>query len=295
MNEWSNAVVPKSRNKSKYNLFFKDFESVRDIVRSAFLYGGYSKADYCGLTGISPRKYEDGIRFMQAVFGENYCTYEKKGREKYARLNYKAFESCTNPLTRVAFFMGFTNNDFNCYFYALDILCGNQEGLTIDEIADEIAKYSENLNTIGTIRNAINSLVDEGYLIRVRRSRKDYYSLAEDISTVFTNNELTEIADFIAFVKDTNNYRVPLDKDIKERAEGLFTSLGIDMNAAVNIFLRKAIEENGIPFRVSTNKRVHEMILYDEPGTLNDLFKDYNGDFKPEEWDTGKPVGNEIL
>ena len=68
--------------KNKYNLFFKHFDSIRDIVRNAFLFGGYSKADYCNLTGISPRKYEDVIRLMQAVFGEDYCTYENKGKEK---------------------------------------------------------------------------------------------------------------------------------------------------------------------------------------------------------------------
>ena len=29
--------------------------------------------------------------------------------------------------------------------------------------------------------------------------------------------------------------------------------------------------------------------------SLNDLFKDYKGDYVPSEWDTGAPVGKEIL
>lgn len=200
----------KSEYHNKYNLFFKDFDSVRDIVRSSFLYGGYSKADYCKLTGISPRKYEDAVRFMQAVFGEDYCSYENKGKEKYVRLNYKAFENCVNPLARVAFFKGFTENDYNCYFYVLDILSDKPNGLTIDEIADAIAEYNDNLTAIGTIRNGINSLVDEGYLIRKRRGRKDYYTLAEDISAILTFDELIELADFIMLAKDIYDYNIPL-------------------------------------------------------------------------------------
>lgn len=195
---------------NKYNLFFKDFDSVRDIIRSAFLYGGYSKADYCNLTGISPRKYEDTIRFMKAVFGEDYCTYENKGKEKYARLNYKAFEDSANPLAKVAFFKGFTENDFNCYFYVLDILSGKPDGLTIEEIANEIIEYNENITAIGTVRNGINALVEEGYLARTRRGRKDYYTLTEDISSVLTDEELIALADFVTFVKDIQNQRIPL-------------------------------------------------------------------------------------
>lgn len=111
----------------KYNLFYKDFDSVREIVRSAFLYGGYSKADYCALTGISPRKYEDCARFMREVFGDSYA-YVNEGKEKYARLNYKAFETAANPLARAAAFRGFTYNDFNCYFHALDLLVDKPSG-----------------------------------------------------------------------------------------------------------------------------------------------------------------------
>jgi len=192
----------KCNYRNKYNLFFKNFDSVRDIVRSAFLYGGYSKADYCKLTGISPRKYEDTVRFMQAVFGEDYYTYGNKGKEKYARLNYKSFENCGNPLAKVAFFKGFSGNDFNCYFLAHDLLSEKPEGLTIDEIADVIAEYNNNLMAIGTIRNGMNALVDEGYLVRIRHGHKDYYSLAEDISLKLTHDELTEIADFLAFYKE---------------------------------------------------------------------------------------------
>ncbi|QTQ12588.1 type II toxin-antitoxin system RelB/DinJ family antitoxin [Treponema parvum] len=46
----------------------------------------------------------------------------------------------------------------------------------------------------------------------------------------------------------TTNLNIRTDKDIKDRAEALFSELGLTMTAAVNMFLRTALRENGIPF-----------------------------------------------
>lgn len=42
-----------------------------------------------------------------------------------------------------------------------------------------------------------------------------------------------------------------VDPAIKSQADALFANLGITTSAAINIFLRKAIREQGIPFAVS--------------------------------------------
>lgn len=52
---------------------------------------------------------------------------------------------------------------------------------------------------------------------------------------------------------ETTNLNIRIDKDIKMQAEKLFEALGINMTSAVNIFLRQAIRENGIPFEVKIN------------------------------------------
>jgi len=44
---------------------------------------------------------------------------------------------------------------------------------------------------------------------------------------------------------------IRVDKDLKERAESLFEFLGMNMTTALNVFLRKAVEEAAIPFEVS--------------------------------------------
>ena len=45
---------------------------------------------------------------------------------------------------------------------------------------------------------------------------------------------------------------VRVNRELKERAEALFDYLGLSMSNAINIFLRKTIEQRGIPFPVST-------------------------------------------
>lgn len=44
------------------------------------------------------------------------------------------------------------------------------------------------------------------------------------------------------------NVNVPIE--VKEEASSLFNSLGLNMSTAINLFLKKAIYERGIPFEV---------------------------------------------
>ena len=43
---------------------------------------------------------------------------------------------------------------------------------------------------------------------------------------------------------------VRVDRELKESAEALFSSLGMNMSVAFNVFLRKAVDEQAIPFKV---------------------------------------------
>ena len=48
----------------------------------------------------------------------------------------------------------------------------------------------------------------------------------------------------------TTNINVRVDSSLKQEAEALFTDLGLNMSSAINMFLRSAINHNGIPFEV---------------------------------------------
>lgn len=48
----------------------------------------------------------------------------------------------------------------------------------------------------------------------------------------------------------TTNINVRVDSTLKQEAEALFGDLGLNMSSAINMFLRSAINYNGIPFEV---------------------------------------------
>ena len=47
---------------------------------------------------------------------------------------------------------------------------------------------------------------------------------------------------------------VRVDNELKQKANDLFNSLGLNMSTAINMFLSKCINENGIPFEVKAPK-----------------------------------------
>lgn len=49
---------------------------------------------------------------------------------------------------------------------------------------------------------------------------------------------------------ETTNVTLRMDKDLKEEADRLFADLGLNMSSAVNLFVRKAIRVQGIPFEI---------------------------------------------
>jgi DNA-damage-inducible protein J len=48
----------------------------------------------------------------------------------------------------------------------------------------------------------------------------------------------------------TTNLNIRTDKELKDKAEDIFSELGLNMTTAVNMFLRTAVRENGIPFEL---------------------------------------------
>jgi len=48
------------------------------------------------------------------------------------------------------------------------------------------------------------------------------------------------------------NINIRVERDVKNKAQEVFSALGLDMTSAVNIFLRQAIRKNGIPFELVT-------------------------------------------
>ncbi len=48
----------------------------------------------------------------------------------------------------------------------------------------------------------------------------------------------------------TTNYTIRLDTELKQEAEALFSDLGMSLATAFQIFLKQAIQHQGLPFPV---------------------------------------------
>ena len=63
---------------------------------------------------------------------------------------------------------------------------------------------------------------------------------------------------------------IRLDSEVKEQAQQVFNHLGMDMTTAINIFLRQAIQYQGLPFdvRLDENQKLLQ-VLTDEDQNRN--------------------------
>lgn len=66
----------------------------------------------------------------------------------------------------------------------------------------------------------------------------------------------------------TTNLNIRTDKEIKEAAEKIYASLGLNMSTAINMFLRASIRESGIPFDLKLNVPNDKTIKAIEEGRM---------------------------
>ena len=53
----------------------------------------------------------------------------------------------------------------------------------------------------------------------------------------------------------TTNLNIRIDEELKKNAEQLFNDLGLNMSSAITVFLRSAVDYNGIPFEIKKSGR----------------------------------------
>ena len=86
-------------------------------------------------------------------------------------------------------------------------------------------------------------------------------------------------------MRNNTSITIRTDKEIKIEAQNILSSLGLDMNTAFNIFLRKIIQEEGLPFNVnlktpksitlkSLTETTNDKNLVGPFDTVNDLMND---------------------
>lgn len=53
----------------------------------------------------------------------------------------------------------------------------------------------------------------------------------------------------------STNLNIRIDENLKKQAETLFADLGLNMSSAITVFLKSAVDYNGIPFEIRKTER----------------------------------------
>ena len=82
----------------------------------------------------------------------------------------------------------------------------------------------------------------------------------------------------------TINVRV--EEDVKRDVEFLLDKMGMNISTVVNMLFKQMLMDEALPFQPKYKRRQL---------TTAERLKGYNGNYKTEEWDTGEPVGREVI
>lgn len=66
------------------------------------------------------------------------------------------------------------------------------------------------------------------------------------------------------------NVTIRMDEELKNQADELFESLGMSFTTAVNVFVRQALREKAIPFRITQEPKSEPSIDYGIVGIKDD-------------------------
>ncbi len=102
----------------------------------------------------------------------------------------------------------------------------------------------------------------------------EYFIEYIDFAHILWYNEYNENEgdDYMA----STNVTIRMDTEIKKEAEELFNDLGLNLTSAINMFIRKAIAEQGIPFDVKktvnyNNETIQAMLEADKIAHDNNI------------------------
>ena len=82
----------------------------------------------------------------------------------------------------------------------------------------------------------------------------------------------------------TVNTSIKIDEETKKEAQKLFKDLGLSLSTAINIFLKQAIREKGIPFYINSLPENSELAqAFEETKRIKKNPSNYKSYSSPEE------------
>lgn len=61
-----------------------------------------------------------------------------------------------------------------------------------------------------------------------------------------------------------SNITIRIDSELKKQGEELFDELGLSMTAAITSFIKQAVREQGMPFRLTRHRNLQTLRAFEE-------------------------------
>lgn len=181
-----------------YSELIKNFEKIRDYMRSFYVYGFKSRSEF---DAKSARSYDNERRRCESWLGEA-MSFRQDAAGKRVFLSVDSRRVARNPLYRAFKAKSFTDRDVTLHFYILDILSGGRS-LTARQITDEIGeKYLSRFDSPlsfdeSTVRKKLREYESLGLLVSERSGKSLIYRRADALDV-----DLESFRDAVSFFSE---------------------------------------------------------------------------------------------
>ena len=169
-----------------YSELIKDFNRIRDYLRSFYVYGFRHRDDY---TQKSARSYDNERRRIESWLGD-YMSFgqDKDGKRVFLSVDSRAIPE--NPLYRAFRAKSVTDTDIMLHFHIQDIL-KDADGLSVtgvmDALSERLSEFDDDeMPDESTVRNKLREYAAMGLIGREKRGRETRYVFNRDQTDLST-------------------------------------------------------------------------------------------------------------
>ncbi|WP_417081253.1 WYL domain-containing protein [Mobilibacterium timonense] len=165
-----------------YSELVKNFNKIRQYMRSFYVYGFRSRSEY---TEKSSRSYDDERRRIESWLGD-YMQFRQAPDGRIAFISIDSRRAAHNPMYKAWKAKSFTDGDITLHFLLFDILSTPGKIFSIKEIMNSLDGYLAQFKEprvfdVSTVRKKLNEYAAEGLVNVEKRGRTAYYSRADDV------------------------------------------------------------------------------------------------------------------
>ena len=155
---------------------------------------------------VSSRKFDNELKRITMLFNNEQLIQKYKGKHKYSIINFDYILDSSNLLSESYYAKAFKDIEFKLYFLIVQTLSSKE--MSLRDIEETLNERLADIDR-ATLRNHLNKMVAEGYLLARNDGNKKMYALSKPVLDELSDEELKQLSNAIEFYKDTCNIKMP--------------------------------------------------------------------------------------